>query len=359
MNYCKKQKIAKMMIGIFTILGLIISIIHYSPNLLFQSMNQKGNYPKEINIGYLRVPNDEMIAIEQDYIKKQFAPFGIQVNFLVFDSGVDANKALASANIDFASMGVTNSVVALSKALDVELIWVHELLGSNEALVVKENRDINTIEDLKGKVIATTFASTSHYSLKKALALHKMEHEVTLLDMKTIDIAAAWKRDDIDAAYTWDPILTNIAEDGGKALLNSKDLVPEGIVTANVMLGRKGFTHQYPDLTSMIIAGIIKGADFYRNHPNQAAEVVAESLEISPETALLQMSGTIWLTAVELLSTDYLGSNDTSGHFEQVIAEIGEFLQQEKEISKLPTKEEIAQFVNASYIEKAQEVVIP
>lgn len=359
MDFRKKQKFVRMIISLFTLIGLIISIIHYSPSLLSMAEKQTGDFPKEINIGYLRVPNDEMIAIEKELISKQFDPLGIKVNFLVFDSGVDANKALASADIDFATMGVTNAVVALSKGLDVELVWIHELLGTNEALVVKENRQINSIKELKGKIIATTFASTSHYSLKKALELNKMDSDVTLLDMKTIDIAAAWKRDDIDAAYTWDPILTMITEEGGKTLLSSKDLVKEGVVTANVMIARRGFTHQYPDLTAMILAGIKQGADFYRESPQEAARSVAVPLEISSDVALMQMSGTIWLTADELLSNDYLGVHDQSGHFNQVIAEISFFLLQEKEITKLPTEEEITDFVNSSYIEKALEVDLP
>lgn len=359
MDYRRQQRLVKIFISLFTIIGLIISIVHYSPILFKQHQPQNSNLPNEINIGYLRVPNDEMIAIEKNLISDQFKELGIEVNFLVFDSGVDANKALAASNIDFATMGVTNGVVALSKGLDLELIWLHELLGTNEALVVKENRHITSLNELKGKTIATTFASTAHYSLKKALELNQMENEVTLLDMKTIDIAAAWKRDDIDAAYTWDPILTTIVEDGGKVLLTSKDLVKEGVATSNIMVGRKGFTNKYPELTAMILAGLIKGADIYRNNPEDAAKIVSSPLEISPEVAKMQMSGTIWLTAEQLLSDEYLGSSGKPGSFNQVIADIATFLKQEKEINEVPTEEQIAQFVNSSYLQNALEVKLP
>ncbi|MGZ7226651.1 MetQ/NlpA family ABC transporter substrate-binding protein, partial [Streptococcus pyogenes] len=126
-----------------------------------QQGKQGSSYPKVVNIGYLRVPNDEMMAIEQGTIEKNLSKFGIKVNFMVFDSGVEANKALASGSIDFASMGVTNGVVALSKGLDVELIWLHELLGTNEALVTRKQEDLKDLHQLSGKTIATTFASTS------------------------------------------------------------------------------------------------------------------------------------------------------------------------------------------------------
>ncbi|MGZ7236616.1 ABC transporter substrate-binding protein, partial [Streptococcus pyogenes] len=77
---------------------------------------------------------------------------------------------------------VTNGVVALSKGLDVELIWLHELLGTNEALVTRKQEDLKDLHQLSGKTIATTFASTSHYSLKKVLEANNLTDKVTVLD---------------------------------------------------------------------------------------------------------------------------------------------------------------------------------
>lgn len=48
-------------------------------------------------------------------------------------------------------MGYTNGVVALSTGIPVNLIWIHEILGTNEALVVPDSRDVKDIKDLKGK----------------------------------------------------------------------------------------------------------------------------------------------------------------------------------------------------------------
>ena len=176
--------------------------------------------PKEINIGILRVPNDENIAIRQSIFDKYFTESGIKCNFIVFDSGVDANKAFASGSIDFATMGNTNAIVALSRGLDVELIWIHEVLGDIEALAVKNGSNINKVEDLAGKKIATPFASTSHYSLLNALKIAGIEDKVQLLDMQTADIVAAWERGDIEAAYTWQPSLGELLKTG-KTIITS------------------------------------------------------------------------------------------------------------------------------------------
>ncbi len=343
-----KRKLIKLGIVLFVMVGLVISYTNYNVG-----DSEKGNQPTVVNIGYLRVPNDEMIAIADNSIAEQLNSHGVEVNFLVFDSGVEANKALASGAIDFASMGITNGIIAMANQLEVELIWVHELLGKNEALVVREDSGITSLKDLKGQKIATTFASTSHYSLAKVLESQGLSEEVDLLDMKTVEIAAAWQRGDIDAVYTWDPVLSTIIADHGQVLVSSEDLAKEGIVTANIMLGRKGFTQQYPDITSQILAAIAKAGDSYRDDPQKAATVVAKALEIPPESALQQMQGTIWLPAETLLSEDYMGKRGKIGNLKTIMSEIGEFLAIQNEIRQVPQSTDIETFINPVYIEEA------
>lgn len=315
-----------------------------------QASTEGGKLPKEINIGYLRVPNDEKIAKTEALFDEYFADKGIETNFLVFDSGVEANQAFASGSIDFASMGNTNGIIALSRGLDVELIWLHEILGEIEALAVRKDSGIEKVEDLAGRTIATTFASTSHYSLLKILNDAGIADQVQLLDMKTVDIVAAWERGDIDAAYTWQPSLGRLLEDGN-ILISSAQAAAMGHKTANVLLARKGFTEQYPELTADFIAALVAGGIIYRENPNQAAEIVADPLGITSEDALAQMQGSIWLTAEEEVSDEYMGTSETAGDFSKVMKETSDFLLGQGSITESPSQDEFDAFINPQYIE--------
>lgn len=313
--------------------------------------NGSDQKPSVVNIGYLRVPNDEMVAKTKQFYDQYFADLGIETNFVVFDSGVEANQAFASDSIDFASMGSTNGIIALSRGLDVELIWLHEILGKIEALAVREGSGITKVEDLKGMKIATTFASTSHYSLLQVLYDAGIADDVELLDMKTVDIVAAWERGDIDAAYTWQPSLGKLLEDG-KMLISSEQAAKMGYKTANVLLARKGFTEQYPDLTVDFIAALVEGGNIYRKNQQNAAEIVADPLEISPEEALSQMQGSLWLTPEDEISQDYLGTVDKPGEFSHVMKQTSDFLLEQGSISESPSQEAFNEFINPEYIEK-------
>ncbi|UUV98875.1 ABC transporter substrate-binding protein [Vagococcus luciliae] len=319
-----------------------------------KSKDEEGALPKEVKIGIIRVPNDKQVAISQKYFDEFFKDKGIKTKFMFFDSGVAANKALSSNSIDFAEMGYTNGVVALATDIPAELIWIHEVLGTNEALVTPKDSSITDIKQLKGKKIATPFSSTSHFSLLQALKLAGIEKEVTLLDMETNDIVAAWERGDLDAAYTWEPTLSTLKETGN-VLIDSETLANKGFMTVNIDLVNAEFSKKYPELVQEYVKALNKGVEYYNENPDGAAKGAATELGIETNDALTQMQGTTWLMMNEQVSPDYLGTEATPGKFHQVFKDTAEFLAEQKSISNVPSDEDINHFINTTYIEKAME----
>lgn len=337
----KKIKIAIM---------LILTLILVSCNN--KKENNDGSMPKKINFGILRVPNDETLAIASGIFDKYFKDKGIECNYIIFDSGVQANKALASGSVDFATMGNTNAIIALARHIDVEMIWIHEVLGEIEALAVRNDSGINEVKDLEGKKIAVPFASTSHYTLLNVLKEAGLSDKVEILDMKTPEIVAAWERGDIDGAYTWQPSLGRLLENG-KMLVSSEDMIKKGYITANVAVVRKGFSAKYPKLTANFIKALGEAGEIYRSNPENAAEVVAKELEISKEDALMQMQGSLWLSPKALLGDEYFGTKEKAGHFASVMKDTSDFLMAQESIDNSPSQEEFNLYVNPLYIENS------
>lgn len=309
--------------------------------------------PDEITIGFLRVPNDEAIAKQKGYIDDFFAQKNIAVRYIIVDSGVEANKAFASHSLDFASMGNTNGIVALSKKLDTELVWIHEVLGSIEGLAVRKNKGIESVADLKGKKIATTFSSTSHYILLNVLKAAGIERDVQVIDMLTVDIVAAWERGDIDAAYTWEPSLSRLVKSGGKILVNSEDMAQKGFITANVGLARKSFARQYPELITGLLSALGKGATLFKESREEAILAASQELELPKATVESQMNGSIWLGFENQIDSKYMGTNALPGNFVAVMKDTADFLKTQGSIDVAPSFDEFAEFINSSYVENA------
>lgn len=318
------------------------------------SRNNKGdnNLPKKVKIGIIRVPNDTSVAMAENYFDKFFKDKGIETEFIFFDSGVAANQAFSSGSIDFAEMWHTNGVVALANNLPVKLIWIHEILGSNEALVVKNDSGISKIEDLAGEKIATTFSSTSHLSLTKALEAAGILDQVQLLDMQTAEIVAAWERGDISAAYSWEPGLSRLKENG-RVLVDSEQLAKEGILTANIDLVHNNFADKYPNLVSDYLKVLNMAVDLYKNNEDKAVSAAASVLEISEKEAKHQMAGTIWLSSNQQISDTYLGSEASPGNFHEVFYQTSIFLKDQGNIIRDLSIKEINKFIDSSYIENS------
>ncbi|MDY6895948.1 MAG: ABC transporter substrate-binding protein, partial [Thermotogota bacterium] len=205
------------------------------------------------------------------------------------------------------------------------------------------------------KKIATPFASTSHYILLNILKETGIEDKVQLLDMKTTEIVAAWSRGDIDAAYTWQPSLGELITNGGRVLISSADMLEQGYITANVALVSKKFSQKYPDLVVSFIDCLAEANDIYLNEPERAAEIVSRNLGISPETALIQMQGSIWLTREEMISSMYMGTSENPGNFVKVMKDTSDFLYSQDFIENSPSLEDFSEFINPYYIEKSLE----
>ncbi|WP_390405171.1 taurine ABC transporter substrate-binding protein [Lacticaseibacillus jixiensis] len=293
-----------------------------------------------IRIGILQVPDDVAIARHQGYFTDLAKQQHVRIQYIPFDSGVDANKALMSGDIDCASMGDTNALVALNAGIKVKLVWINSIIGNNEGLVVKKGRGITTLADLRGKKIATPFASTSHYSLMMVLKKQHLLHQVTLIDMDTQDIVAAWQRGDIDAAYTWQPTLSQLTQTG-KLLTTSATQSHQGNTTANVLLMRTAFIKSQPKLAHGILTQLDAAHQLYQHHPQQAIQAAAKQIDITPQAAKQQLGSSLLPTAATQCSTRLL-----NGEFRRALLRTGQFMAQQQTIRSAPTLDQLIDFID-------------
>ena len=158
-----------LMSGIATILTIVM--ISCSSSGGDKSDGSESSDIDVVNIGTQQMPNDEGIAKAKKYFEEEM---GVEINLVEFDSGRDVNTALLSGSIDFGLLGSSPATLGIASGTDVELIWIHEVLGTVESLAVKNSSNIDDVKDLVGKKIAVPFASTAHYSLLNALKLNKI-----------------------------------------------------------------------------------------------------------------------------------------------------------------------------------------
>lgn len=305
----------------------------------------KEELPEVVNIGTMNLVNADLVARQEAYYEEAL---GTKVNIVQFDSGRDVNTAFVSGSIDISQLGSSPTALGIASKLDYEVFWIADIIGKAESLVAKNSSNISSINDLKGKKIATPFASTSHFGLLNALKLAGIEEsEVTIIDLQPSDIYAAWERGDIDAAYVWYPVLGQLLEDG-VVITDSEKLIEDGVITADLAVVNKDFAKKYPGVVTNYVKSQIKATELYYSDEEKAVEDIASILGISKEDAKEQASQVKWLTAKEQLSEEYL-----AGQMAKTLKSTADFLVEQKSIESAPDLSVYEKAVNTEFIERA------
>lgn len=308
---------------------------------------QEGAKPAQVNIGTQQLPNDEMIAIIKGYFEEEM---GVPVNIMNFEAG-DIRNAMMSGDIDFAMLGSSSAILGRANGMDVSLIWIHEVIGTSEQLVAHNDSDIVTMEDLRGKRVAAAFTSTAHYSLLNALRLHGIgEQDITLLDMQQPDIIAAWERGDLDAAYVWEPGVSELLRNG-RSVITSEELAAAGVLTTNVEMVRNEFAAAYPDMVVAYLRAVNRASADFAADPEGCAALIGDYMHITAEEALVQMRGSIWLSAEDQVLPEYLGTADAVGAYADSVIDTAEFLYEQQSLSQQPDHDYMRDFIDPQFVE--------
>jgi len=264
-----------------------------------------ASFPSKIRIGYQLVTNGDLVVKNQKLLEKAFGD-KVKIEWSQFASGGDVNQAIAAGSIDLGLAGSMAVARGASTGIPYEVPWIFDVIGSSEALVAKPG--ITSIADLKGKTVATPFASTSHYSLLAALQDAGIDpNSVNIIDSEPDAIVAAWKAGQIDAAYTWNPSLAELIKDGGTTLVDSSQLAAKGKTTYDLAVVTKEFATKYPAAVQTWIDQEDAAVKELQAGDQKAYDSIAAEANITPAEAQEQTKGLIFVTAKDQAGADYLG----------------------------------------------------
>lgn len=258
----------------------------------------KDAVPDEIHIAYWESPNAELLLKESGKLAEAYPD--TKIVWTEFTSGPDIITAMQAGSIDLATIGTPPVATAIANDYPISVYYVEDIIGELEGLIVKEDQDINSLEDLKGKTIATSFGTTDHFSLLNALSNAGVDiADITLMDMDGSNIYAAWDRGDIDGAYIWESIKSKILNDGGKELISSAEVAEQGAATLDIAIVHNDFYAKYPDFVKTYAGLVDEAAQQFNNDPEGSAKLMSQGLGLTEDETLFAMSGVIELPESE------------------------------------------------------------
>lgn len=307
--------------------------------------------PEQLVVGYQAVPNAETVVKDLGWLE---ADLGIPVRWVRHDSGRHVTRALAAGEVDVGLVGTSPCAEAIARGVPIEVIWIHDVIGDAEALVVQQKSNIDDIQGLVGKRLSAPFGSTTHYHAMVALKLANVDAaRLELVNLEPDQMPGAWEQGQIDAAFIWEPVLSVLKEAGAKVLMTSRQLAERGFPTADLCVVRTAFANRYPSTVIQYLRTLDRGVALCRSDPGAAAESVARQLNTTPEKALEQMRGLMLLTGEEQIAGKYMG--DLQFHFGlySLLKETADFLETAEEIEASPPWPVFMRAVNPAFIQRA------
>ncbi|MEV5728523.1 ABC transporter substrate-binding protein [Streptomyces pharetrae] len=296
---------------------------------------------KRLRIGYFAFPSGDLLVKNRRLLEKALADY--EITWIKFDSGASVNQAFIGKSLDIAALGSSPFArgVSGSSPIPYKVAWILDVAGENEALVARRTTGITDVAGLKGRKIATPFASTSHYSLLAALETAGLRpSDVQLIDLQPQPILAAWQRGDIDAAYVWLPTLDELRETGTQ-LTSSKQIGAAGRPTLDLAVVSDDLIARDPEAIDAWRRAQAEALRLIRSDPDGTVKAVAAELGISAADARAQLSQGVFLTPEQVVSADWLGTDGSPGELLTYVGDTGRFLADQKQIAAAPSEADV------------------
>jgi len=170
-----------------------------------------------------------------------------KIEWNVYNAGPSAMEAFFTKAIDLTYVGPSPALNAHARSNGKEVRVVSGSMFGGEALAVR-NGTIATPQDLRGKTIATPqLGNTQDIECRAWLIGHGIQVTLVGGDARVIptanpDILQLFLQGKLDAAWTVEPWVTRLMNEGGAAILYSD---PHALTT--ILTARSGFISENPE----------------------------------------------------------------------------------------------------------------
>lgn len=227
--------------------------------------------PITIKVGVLR-----LIHSITPYFYQQFAPAGVTIEILPFESPTEGKNAVVTKSVDFGTFGIAAAV--LGAAAGEPIVVIASMCNRGMGIIAKAGSGIATVKDLKGKRVGLWPGST-----QEVFALERMRMEgLSIKDITPVRISfsemhIALARGDIDAYVGAEPAPGVSLSTGVGTLVEYPYSTEMG--SLNMVLGTHRDTIEHnPDLVRTMLQIHRKASEFAATNPDAVIAMAVQKL---------------------------------------------------------------------------------
>lgn len=257
--------------------SLYILLISFLSLLLFLPTRQSAAQEKKsLRVAFVSLSWHQELPFRIAQVKGYFKEQGLAIESILIRGGPAAIAALASGDVDFASIGGAQAPIrSRARGLDVYIIGS---ISNRVNYTMIGARDVRTIDDLKGKIVGVTGAGAfSDFVVRVYLKNNGLDADkdvvlrplgpttlrVTALERGIIAAAPFSAEEAVGLLKKGFPMIANLSE-----TLN----IPQSILVA-----RGEMLEKYPETTKRFLKAIIQGLRVVRSNKKEALQAGYDS----------------------------------------------------------------------------------
>jgi NitT/TauT family transport system substrate-binding protein len=275
--------------------------------------------PNAVRLGYSAWPGWFPWKVTEE--QKIFAQNNVAVDLKWFDGYLESISTLTAEQIDANSQTLGDTVSSISGGADQVVVLVNDNSTGNDKIIVA--KEINSINDLKGKKVAAEEGTVDHFLLLQGLKQAGLSpQDIEFVPLETGKAAAAFVAEQVDAVAVFAPFTTQaLKRPESKELFSSKDF--PGSISDHLVFTRK-FVEQNPEKVQAVVDSWFATLDYIKANQNQAYEIMSQRAGVSLEEYKSYADGTQIFTVEENLKAFQPGNDMSSLLF--AANKMGQFL---------------------------------
>jgi outer membrane protein OmpA-like peptidoglycan-associated protein/ABC-type amino acid transport substrate-binding protein len=225
--------------------------------------------------------------------------YGLDVKFVLLEDPAAKLAAFRKGDVDIMWNTVDNwareASILAEQGAKAKSILLQDWSRGGDGIVSLAS--IKSIEDLKGKKVACTQFTPSHFLLLYLLSQSGLSPEDRAAVEKGIVFtqdapaaAAMFKAKQVDAAVTWEPDLSAAVEARSDAHVLVSTAAATNII-ADTLCARQDLIDSAPETVRDFVHGWFEGIEMIKNDPAGAYAVVGKALKLDAETVSGMLSG--------------------------------------------------------------------
>lgn len=241
---------------------------------------QGANELQKITIGYLNVMDDAqtILAARAGLYEK----YGLNAEMQLFTSGTDLIKQIVGGNLDAGVLGFSNALSWIAQGSDLKIVGGAQM--GYHAMLVGKDSEINSIEDLKGKTIASQKAGSTADLVLNGVVFEKAgftREQATVQGVSPAVAIQSLASGTVDSAFVFEPYST-IA----KLSYDAKQIYEIGEewpFPCMVVITSGDMVNNNKDIINKMLDAQKEAIEMLENDPAKAAEYITADFIQEPE----------------------------------------------------------------------------